>query len=326
MVNKLIRNVGLAIGLLAVAAPQVALSQQWPTKPVTFVSPFPPGGSVDPLARLFASKLSEALGQQFIVENRAGASGSIGTGFVAKAPADGYTFVFVFDTHATNPFLLPKMTFDTNKDLAPVMLIGTSPMAFATSASKPYKNFEDYVKAAKAKPDTVSYGTVGNGSLGHLAMTLLQKDGNFKVVHVPYKGGGPMTVDVMGGQVDGGIGSVAVMGNHIRNGKMRGLAVTGDTRSPSLPDVPTMAEQGFKGFSAEAWWGVFAPAGTPKAIIDKLNAEMVKVTKLPDVQKQLTETMGMTIKASSPEELGKFNSAQMDRWSKVIKENGIKAD
>jgi len=168
--NKLIRNVGLALGLMAIAGPQIAQAQQWPTKPVTFVSPFPPGGSVDPLARLFANKLSEALGQQFIVENRTGASGSIGTGYVAKAPADGYTFVFVFDTHATNPFLLPKMTFDTSKDLAPVMLIGTSPMAFATSPSKPYKNFADYVKAAKAKPDTLSYGTVGNGSLGHLAM------------------------------------------------------------------------------------------------------------------------------------------------------------
>lgn len=326
MVNKLIRHVGFALGVLAVAASPIASAQQWPTKPVTFVSPFPPGGSVDPLARLFAAKLSEALGQQFIVENRTGASGSIGTGYVAKAPADGYTFVFVFDTHATNPYLLPKMTYDTIKDLTPVMLVGTAPMAFATSPSKPYKTFTDYVNAAKAKPDTLSYGSVGSGSLGHLAMTLLQKDGSFKVVHVPYKGGGPMSIDIMGSQIDGGIGSIAVLGNHIRSGKMRALAVTSETRAPSLPDVPTMAEQGFKGFSAEAWWAVYAPAGTPKAIIDKLNAEMVKITKQPDVYKQLTETQGMNLKASTPEALAAFTKSEMDRWSKVIKENNIKPD
>ena len=310
----------------AAFAGPAAHAQAWPTKTVKFIVGFPPGGSTDQVARVLAAELTAKLGQQFIVENRPGASASIGAGAVASAPGDGTTFGVVFDTHGVNPSVIPNLPFSTTKDLANVMLIGTSPMAFATAPSKPYQNFADYVKAAKAKPDTLSYGTVGNGSLGHLAMTLLQKDGNFKVVHVPYKGGGPMTVDVMGGQVDGGIGSVAVMGNHIRNGKMRALAVTGDTRAPSLPDVPTMAEQGFKGFSAEAWWGVFAPAGTPKAIIDKLNAEMVKITKLPDVQKQLTETMGMTIKASSPEALGKFNAEQMDRWSKVIKENGIKAD
>jgi tripartite-type tricarboxylate transporter receptor subunit TctC len=199
-------------------------------------------------------------------------------------------------------------------------------MAFATAPSKPYKTFGDYVKAAKAKPDTVSYGSVGSGSLGHLAMTLLQKDGNFKVVHIPYKGGGPMSIDIMGGQIDGGIGSVAVLGNHIRNGKMRALAVTGETRAASLPDVPTMAELGYKGFSAEAWWAIYAPTGTPKAIIDKLNAEIVKITKQPDVNKQLTETLGMNLKASSPEALGKFTASEMARWSKVIKENNIKPD
>ena len=326
MVSKLIRNIGIAVGLLALGSPAIVSAQQWPVKPVTFVSPFPPGGSVDPIARLFAAKLTDALGQQFIVENRTGASGSIGTGFVAKAPADGYTFVFVFDTHATNPFLLPQMSFDTLKDLTPVMLIGTAPMAFGTSPSKPYKNFTDYVTAAKAKPGTLSYGSVGSGSLGHLTMTLLEKAGGFKVIHIPYKGGGPMSIDIMGGQIDGGIGSVAVLGNHIRNGKMRALAVTGDTRIPSLPDVPTMAEQGFPGFSAEAWWAIYAPTGTPKAIIDKLNAEIVKITKEPAINKQLTEAMGMNIKASTPEALGAFTKSEMDRWAKVIKENNIKPD
>ena len=326
MVNKLIRNIGLALGVLAVAASPIASAQQWPAKPVTFVSPFPPGGSVDPLARLFAAKLSEALGQQFIVENRTGASGSIGTAYVAKAPADGYTFLFAFDMHATNPYLISKLTFDTAKDFSPVMLVGTAPMAFATAPSKPYKNFNDYVKAAKAKPDTLSFGSVGSGSLGHLALTLLQKEGGFKIIHIPYKGGGPMTIDMLGGQVDAGIGTVALLGNNIRAGKLRALAVTGDKRAASLPDVPTMAELGYKGFSAEAWWAIYAPTGTPKAIIDKLNAEIVKITKQPDVNKQLTVTMGMNLKASSPEELGKFTASEMARWSKVIKDNGIKRD
>lgn len=326
MIQKYFQRVGLALAVLCAAAPGVTLAQQWPAKPVTFVSPFPPGGSVDPLARLFAAKLSETMGQQFIVENRTGASGSIGTGYVAKAAPDGYTFVFVFDTHAVNPSLLPKMTFDTLKDLSPVMLVGTAPMAFATSASKPYKNFSEFVAAAKAKPDTLSYGSVGSGSLGHLTMTLVQKAGDFKVIHIPYKGGGPMSADILGGQVESGIGSVAVLANHIKGGKMRALAVTGETRSSSMPDVPTMAEQGFPGFSAVAWWAVFAPAGTPKPIIDKLNAEMVKIAKDPAVNKQLTETLGIDLKLSSPEELQKWTVTEMDRWAKVIKENGIKPD
>ena len=326
MIQKYFQRVGLALAVLCAAAPGVTLAQQWPAKPVTFVSPFPPGGSVDPLARLFAAKLSETMGQQFIVENRTVASGSIGTGYVAKAAPDGYTFVFVFDTHAVNPSLLPKMTFDTLKDLSPVMLVGTAPMAFATSASKPYKNFSEFVAAAKAKPDTLSYGSVGSGSLGHLTMTLVQKAGDFKVIHIPYKGGGPMSADILGGQVESGIGSVAVLANHIKGGKMRALAVTGETRSSSMPDVPTMAEQGFPGFSAVAWWAVFAPVGTPKPIIDKLNAEMVKIAKDPAVNKQLTETLGIDLKLSSPEELQKWTVTEMDRWAKVIKENGIKPD
>ena len=326
MIKNRFKQIALALSLLCAAAPGVTLAQQWPNKPVTFVSPFPPGGSVDPLARLFAAKLTDALGQQFIVENRTGASGSIGTAYVAKAAPDGYTFVFVFDTHAVNPSLLPKMTFDTLKDLSPVMLVGTAPMAFATAANKPYRNFAEFVTAAKAKPDSLSYGSVGSGSLGHLTMTLVQKAGNFKVIHIPYKGGGPMSADILGGQVESGIGSVAVLANHIKGGKMRALAVTGEARSASMPDVPTMAEQGFPGFSAVAWWGVFAPAGTPKPIIDKLNAEMAKIAKEPSANKQLTETLGIDLKLSSPEALQTWTVAEMDRWAKVIKENGIKPD
>jgi len=320
------KMLGLCFALLLSVMTGPALAQAWPTKAVTFVSPFPPGGSVDPIARLIAAKLTDALGQQFIVENRVGASGSIGTGYVAKSAPDGYTFVFVFDTHAVNPSLLPKMTFDTLKDLAPVMLIGTAPMALATAPGKPYKTFADFVAAAKAKPDTVSYGSIGSGSLGHLTMMLVQEAGTFKTIHIPYKGGGPRVTDVLGGQIDSGIGSVAVMSAHIKSGKMRPLAVTGETRSAAMPDVPTLAEQGYKGFSALAWWGIFAPAGTPQPIIDKLNAEVAKILRSPDTNKQLTESMGMDIKASSPAALQKWTESELQRWAKVIKDNNIKPD
>ena len=311
---------------LFAAASLPAVAQTWPTKPVKFVVPFPPGGSVDPLARLLGVKLSESLGQQFIVENKTGASGSIGTAFVAKSAPDGYNFVFVFDTHAVNPALIPNMPFDTLKDLSPVMLVGTAPMAIVTAPSKPYKTFADVIKAAKAKPDTVSYGSVGSGSLGHLTMMLVQQAGGFKAVHIPYKGGGPMSADAMGGQIDTGIASVAALGQHVKGGKLNAVAVTGEKRSHTMPDVPTLAEQGIPGFSALAWWGIFAPAGMPKPIIDKLNAELAKALRQPDLNKQLTEQLGMDLVISSPEALQKWTVGEMARWGKVVKDSGIKAD
>jgi tripartite-type tricarboxylate transporter receptor subunit TctC len=314
-----------AIVLSAFAALPAA-AQSWPTKPVKFIVPFPPGGSVDPLARLLGAKLSEALGQQFVVENRPGASGSLGATVAARSPADGYTFLFVFDTHAVNPALIPDMPFNTEKDLAPVMLVGTAPMAVATNPSKPYKTFADVVAAAKAKPDTVTYGSVGSGSLGHLAVTLASQPLGIKLVHVPYRGGGPMTQDALGGHVELAIGSVAVLANHIKSGSLRAVVQTGDKRSHVIPDVPTLAESGLPGFSAVAWWGIFAPTGTPEPIMQKIHAELLKAINLPDVKKTLTETLGMDVAASSPQELQKFLAAEMTRWAKVVKENNIKAE
>jgi tripartite-type tricarboxylate transporter receptor subunit TctC len=313
----------LALGLLA-SPPGAA--QTWPTKPVRFVVPFPPGGSVDPLARMVGVKLGQSLGQQFIVENKPGAAGSIGAAFAAKAPPDGYTFLFVFDTHAVNPSLIPNLPYDTLKDLAPVMLVGTAPMAVATNASKPYKSFGDVVAAAKAKPDTVTYGSIGNGSLGHLTMILVQQAAGIKLAHVPYKGGGPMTQDALGGQIDLAIGSVAVLTPHVKGGKLRGVAVTGDKRSHALPDVPTLAEQGFKGFSALAWWGIFAPAATPAPIMDKFHGELVKAFNQPDVRKTLTEQLGMDLVVSSPQAQQKWLTDEMQRWGKVVRDNNIKPD
>jgi len=328
MIHSILRALvagALVLGALA-PLPAAAQGTSWPTKVVKFISPFPPGGSVDPLARLVAAKLGEMLGQPFIVENKVGAFGSIGTAFVAKSPPDGYTYVFVFDTHAVNPSLIRNLPYDTVKDLAPVTLVGTAPMGIVTSATKPYQNFGDIVRAAKAKPGTLSMGSVGNGSLGHLTMTLLQKSAGIQLVHVPYKGGGPMTQDALGGQIETGIASVAQLAPHVKGGRLRAIAVTGDRRSQAMPDVPTLAEQGFPGFSALAWWGIFAPAGTPKPIVDKFHSELVKVFNQPDVRKQLTETQGMDLTVSSPEDTQKFLVSQIERWGKVVRENNIRVD
>ena len=312
--------------LISVLAALPAAAQEWPSKPVKFIVPFPPGGSVDPLARLLGAKLGDALKQQFIVENRTGAGGSIGTAVVAKAPPDGYSWVFVFDTHAVNPALIPNMTFDTVKDLVPVMLVGTAPMGIVTNPAKPYKSFADVVAAAKAKPDAVNFGTVGNGSLGQLAMILVQQASGTKMTHVPYKGGGPMMADAMGGQIELGVASVAALAANVRGGKLRAIATTGEQRSHTMPDVPTLQEQGIKGFSALAWWGILGTAGTPKPIVDRFHAELVKALNLPDVRKTLTETLGMDLRVSSQEAMQQFVAAEMARWGKVVRENGVKPD
>jgi tripartite-type tricarboxylate transporter receptor subunit TctC len=309
----------------ALAAPHAA-AQDWPSKPVRFVVPFPPGGSVDPVARLFAAKLGDALKQQFVVENRPGAGGSIGTGLVAKAPADGYTFVVVFDSHGVNQALIPNLPYDTAKDFAPVMLVGTAPYAIATAVGKPWKSFAEVAAASKAKPDSVSIGSIGNGTLGHLLLVQAQQQAGFKIVHAPFAGGGPMNQNILGGQIDMGIGSAALLTPQVRGGKMRAIATSGEKRATSLPDVPTLIEQGFPGLTAYAWWAVYAPAGVPKAIIDRMHAELVKALAQPDVRKTLTETLGMDLVGSTPEALQKWTLEQLARWGKVVKDNQIKVD
>jgi tripartite-type tricarboxylate transporter receptor subunit TctC len=310
--------------LLALLALPVQ-AQEWPTKVVKFVSPYPPGGSVDPLARILAAKLGESLKQQFIVENRTGASGIIGTDYVAKSAPDGYTFVFIFDTHSVHQALNPSLPFDPVKDFAPVMLVGTAPMAITTATVKPYKTFDDVLAAAKAKPDTITMGNVGNGSLAHLTTIVLNQAAGVKFVPVPYKGGGPLSTDAMGGQVELAMASTAAQAQHVRNGKLRALILTGDKRSHTMPEVPTLKEQGID-VSAHAWWGILAPAGTPRPIVDKFHAELVKATKLPDVNKTLTETLGMDVVTLSPEATQKWIVEQMARWGKVVKENNIRIE
>lgn len=317
----------IAILVLILAMPAAgAQKTDWPNKPVRFVVPFPPGGSNDQLARLLGARLAEITGQTFVVDNRQGASGAIGTAVVAKAPADGYTYLFAFDTHAINPALYRNLPYDTFKDFAPVMLIGTAPQCIATHPGSGHKTMGDVIRTAKAKPDAVRYGSTGNGTLGHLMMVALQRDGGFRAVHVPYKGFAPMAQEVMGGQLELGLATVAVLSPFVASGRLRGLAVSSETRSSAMPDVPTLSEQGFPGFSGLSWWGIFAPADTPRPVIAKLHAELVKIISAPELRKRLSEQLGMTVVTSTPEALQKFLVSEASRWAKVVSDNQIRPD
>jgi tripartite-type tricarboxylate transporter receptor subunit TctC len=312
-------------GLACIGLPAQAQTSDWPKRqPIRLVAVFPPGGSVDQVARILAPQLSQQLGQNVIVENKGGASGSIGTNAVVTAPADGYTFAVVFDTHGVNQSLIPNLPYDTKKDLVPLILVGTSPMVIATFAGSEYKTFADVVAAAKAKKN-VSYGTIGSGSLGHLAMALLGRNGGLQMTHVPYKGGGPLMQDAVAGHVPLSIGSVFVSKPHIENKRLRPLAVTTSKRSSELPDVPTVAESGYPGFDAPAWWAVLASAKTPPDILRRMNEELNKALKVPDIAHKLAG-QGITVIGGTTETARNFIDHQVDVWDKVVKENNIKAD
>jgi len=316
--------VALACAFLSLVSLAAHSQGAWPTKPVRIISVFPPGGSVDQVARIFAAQLTQQTGQQFIVDDRGGASGSIGTQVVATSAPDGYTFGVVFDTHAVNPALIPDLPYDTLKDLASVMLVGTSPMAIVAHVSQPYKDFREVLAAAKAKPGTIAIGSIGTGSLGHLAIAQIDKVKGVDITHIPYRGGGPLMTDVIGGQVPLAIGSVFLVNPHVKGGKVRALAVTSSKPSPQLPGVATVAEQGVPGFSALSWWGVIAPAHTPAPVLKRMNEELNKALKDPKVAQSLTD-QGIEIVGGPPEELDRFLRAEMAKWAAVVKENGIKA-
>ena len=308
---------------LAFGAGPSAHAQSYPTKPIRFVVCFPAGGTLDQIARRVQPLLQKELGQTIIVENKGGASGSIGTAAVAQAPADGYTILMVFDTHAVNPTLIQGLSYDTLKDFAPVMKIGWSPMLLGVHAAQPYRTFADLVAATKSKPGTVPYGTVGQGSLAHLAMSQIANELSIDWTHVPYKGGGPLMNDATAGQVPVAIASLASIGPHVKSGKLRGLAVTSPARHKQFPDTPTVAELGIPGFSANAWWGIVVPAKTPPEIIQRLNQAFTIALKDPGVTETLVETAGIVYELSSPEDFGKFLETEIVRWAKVVKDNKI---
>ena len=325
MKHQIPRLLFTTVAAILMSAAPWAMAQTWPTKqPIKLVVVFPPGGSVDQVARLIGPPLALALGQSVIVENKGGASGSIGAAAVASAPADGYTFAVVFDTHGVNPSLIPNLPFDSKKDLVPVVLVGTAPMVLATHVGSPYKTFADVVAAAKTKAG-ISYGTIGAGSLGHFAMVLLGKNASLDFQHIPYKGGGPMMTDAVAGHVPLSIGSVFVTKPHIDSQRMRPLVVTTSKRSPDLPTVPTLAESGFAGFDAPAWWAVLAPAKTPPEILNRMNDELNKVLRSPEVAKRL-DAQGIDVVGGTADAARVFMEKQMDIWGKVVRDNGIKAD
>src|SRR3954467_6119060 len=314
----------MLLGAAFIVAPDIARTQSWPSGPLRIVVPFPPGGSTDALARLVQTGMQQRLGVHIIIENKPGASGAAGTTTVAKSPADGNTWLFVFDTHSVNPYLM-NLQYDTEKDLDPVMLVATAPYLLAVNTKHEFKTLAEVIAAAKAKPDGLSYASVGSGSIGHLFMVLLQKKTGVKLTHVPYRGGGPAMNDALGGHVDFIIGSVALVTPQLGSGKLRPIVQTGEKRVPALMDVPTVTES-VPDPTAYTWWGVFAPAGTPRPIVERFNKELAETIKDERVTKTLTESQQMTLVMAGPEELRKFNTAQGKLWGPVVKENDIKGE
>jgi len=306
-------------------AASLAGAQSWPSGPIRLVVPFPPGGSTDALARLVQTGLQQRLGTNIIIENKPGASGAAGTTTVAKSPPDGNTWLVVFDTHSVNPYLM-NLQYDTEKDLDPVMLVATAPYLLAANTIHDFKSLADVLAAARAKPDGLSYASVGSGSIGHLFMVLLQKKTGIKLTHVPYRGGGPAMNDALGGHVDFIIGSVALITPQLGSGKLRPIVQTGEKRVAALPDTATVLESGVPDLTAYTWWGVFAPAGTPKPIVERFNKELAASIREERVSKTLVAGQQMSLVVSGPEELGKFSTAQGKLWGPVVKENDIKGE
>lgn len=303
----------------------LAQSGSYPNKPIKFIVPYPPGGGTDVIARIVQEPLSSNLGQQVIIENRGGAGGSIGSEAAARSPADGYTVLFTLSSHTINPAIYPKLSFNTEKDFLPVVTIASLPQILVANPDFPAKNVKDVIDMAKAKPGTIAYASVGNGSPGHLAGAMMAGAANVKMTHIPYRGGGPAVTDVMGGQVPLLWVSIPAAANFVKAGKLKALAVSTTKRSAVFPDVPTMIESGFKDFEVDSWYAMFVPANTPKAAVDRLNVAANKVLTTPEVKEKLLN-QGAEAVGGSPEALGRVVKAELVKWDKVVKENGIKAE
>ena len=309
--------------LMGVAA--LAAAQDYPSKPIRLVVPQPAGGPTDIVARLVAQKLSERLGQQVIVDNRPGAGSNIGTELVAKAPKDGYTLVVATVQHIVNPFLFPSLPFDAVKDFAPVTLMTKAYIVLDVNPEVPVQNVKELIAYAKSKPGGISWASAGNGSTSHLALELFKVETGVPATHVPYKGTPPALNDLIGGRVQVMFDGVITSLPQIKAGKVKPLAVASSTRSPLLPDVPTMAEAGVPGFEAVGLAAILAPAGTPPAIVDKLYREIAAILKTPDVRSQL-EAMGLEIVASSPSEFAAYIDSESKKWGKLIKDAKVTVD
>ena len=314
---------GAAALLLAAAAAQ---AQHYPSKPVRIIIPFPPGGNTDIYARPVAAKMGEIYGHQMVVDNRPGAGGSIGADVVAKSPPDGYTMVTaVTGTMAINQFLYRKLPFDPDKDFAPVTQVGSLPLILVVHPSLPAKNVREFIAMAKAKPGQLNYGSSGVGTATHMTTELFKSMAGVDLVHIPYKGSGQVMGDVIGGQLALIFDQIVSSLPHVQGGKLRMLAITSAKRFPSLPDLPTIAESGVPGYESISWAGVAVPAGTPKEIIARLHAEIVKVLAAPDIRERFLRD-GIETIGSTPEQFTEHIRRERIKWAKVVKDSGAKAD
>jgi tripartite-type tricarboxylate transporter receptor subunit TctC len=317
------------IALLAAAcaalAPATTLAQKFPDKPVRFIVPFPPGGGNDILARALAPKMGEFLGQPVVIDNRAGAGGNIGTDLAAKAPPDGYTILIASNQVTINPWLYSKLPFDIEKDFAAIAQIASVPMVLAVHPSVPANSVKEFIALAKAGPGKLNHSTPGNGTPQHIAFEVFNHAAGVKVTHVPYKGTGPAIADLIGGQVQSAIGTMASLEQHVKAGKLRALGVTTPRRSATMPAVPTIAEAGLPGFEVPLWYSILAPAGTPKDIVARLSAEIARALAVPETRERLT-AQGFDVSYLNPDQMGELMKQDIARWQKSIREIGLKLD
>ena len=310
------------INWISITAVQAQTQPAWPTKPITLVVTYPPGGGADAMARLIAPKLGEALGQNVVVDNKPGASGQIGAAAVAKALPDGHTLMLDASSFAVNPALYPKLPYDTDKAFRPIGVIALFPNVVLVNAQFPAKSVAELIAAAKVRKDAVAFASSGNGSAQHLAGALFESAARVEMAHIPYKGGGPALNDVVGGQVPVFFGNLASTLGHIQGGRLRALAVTGAKRSAILPDVPALAEAGVNGAEVYEWNVVLAPAGTPDAVVAQLSAALQKALASPDVKARISQ-LGGEIQGGDADAAQRFVRGQMALWAKVVKERGI---
>ena len=323
---KIQQPVGPIAALVLLAFASTADAQSWPSKPIRIISPYPPAGANDLLARIIAPKLSEQLGQPVVVENRAGATGNIGAELVAKAPADGYTLLMGQAGNLTiNISLMAKIPFDPVRDFSPVTMVASTPNVLVVHPSLPVRTVKDLIALAKAKPGQINYATSGIGSPGHLAAELLNKSAGIRLVHIPYKGAAPALLDVVAGNAHLYFTSAVSAQPFIPSGRLRMVAVASAKRSPSLPEVPTVAEAGFPEFDVSSWWGVVAPASTPREVVMRLQTEIHRVIALPEIRAKLAE-QGLDIATNTPEQFATYIKSETAKWAKLIREVGVKPE
>ena len=312
-----------ALALLLVVAGS-AFAQAYPDRPVRMIVGFPPGGAADILGRIAAQNLSAGLGQQVVVDNRGGAGGLIATEIAAQANPDGYTLLFTSIPHVINPHLYRKVHYDALKDFVPVIQFVSVPLMMAAAPSLPAKSVKDVIALAKAKPGQLNYGSGGSGSSSHLAMELFKSMAGIDLVHVPYKGTGPLITDMLGGQIALTIASAVPLSPQVRSGKLRGIGVTGPKRSPAFPDLPAIAET-VKGYEVVNWFGIVAVAGTSKSVVTRINSELNKALKSPELVKVLAAQTAEAV-GGTPEEFGRVIRADYAKWAKVVKASGARVD